>query len=175
MSSLDPIAAFVTARLAEEDADARAATAREPWLMTWTDDDLPAVIAETDAGPHIARQSPAATLARVEALRALVDNHGPTSPPRIRSGASPIRRAVVMALLFAWVGLVAFGVDQRACLAAAFLAFAVAFERDATAWVRRYVGAERWVRGGTDACPTLRSLAAIWRDHPDWREEWAVR
>ena len=26
----------------------------------------------------------------------------------------------------------------------------------------------------TQPCPTLRHLAAIWRDHADWREEWAL-
>lgn len=101
----DEWAAFVLARVAEEEADARAAmeAGRQGtdgrWHYSQTrgilggygDDlivsevydgfmvvaDRSAVPMDSRIGTHVARQDPAATLARVEALRALVALHQP--------------------------------------------------------------------------------------------------
>jgi hypothetical protein len=88
------ILAFIQARLTDEEADALAAT-QEPWSLPWPGKpfinigDLGgAVVGQgpwntgklaADAGDvaHMVRQNPAATLARVAALRALVAPHKP--------------------------------------------------------------------------------------------------
>ncbi len=84
MTDVDAISAFIRARLDEEEADARAC-----WGKRWDFRDDVETVFETSQsepvvylhipqdGPHIARQDPVATLARVEALRALVTLHRP--------------------------------------------------------------------------------------------------
>lgn len=106
MTDLDALAAFVLARIAEEEAAARAAYrpgGDGPWIVdvspsgrasVWqrrpareVGSSLPpeshlapvvATLADNARAvcEHIARQSPAVTLARVQALRSLVELHG---------------------------------------------------------------------------------------------------
>jgi hypothetical protein len=81
VTAVDELLAFVTARLSEEERDAREAGAEEVWqedgatvirghptyqVVDWVYD---------DRARHIARQDPRATIARVAALRALVAPH----------------------------------------------------------------------------------------------------
>jgi hypothetical protein len=84
MTDIDALTAFCRARLDEEERDARAATpgpwVAEPWrgalqVARKSDAATAAVVDDIDTpadAVHIARQDPAATLARVAALRALV-------------------------------------------------------------------------------------------------------
>lgn len=114
----DPLVAFVRARLDEEERDARA-TIGEPWLdVDWAEiDDEPVT--------HIRRQDPAATLARVEALRGLVEAHCP-------EGA----------------------------------------EYPSGPWCERCWGMQSDAHEGWP-CDVIKGVAAIWRDHPDYQQDWA--
>jgi hypothetical protein len=96
VTDLDVLAAFVLARIAEEEADARAATPAPWWVENTTSrrwtvmaaaDDAPELAQMVGGGNsvrrcgdadtrHIARQNPAVTLARGQALRSLVELHG---------------------------------------------------------------------------------------------------
>ena len=95
----DPIAAFILARVADEERDARAAT-DGPWHTKPDADEHLLVVGDgvgivvgrdgdsvTEDGDarHIARQDPPSTLSRCTALRPLVElcdtEHDPTGPP----------------------------------------------------------------------------------------------
>lgn len=144
------IAAFIEARLAEDEATARAATAG-PWLIDEGDekpdhsltikggpDQLPDVPGrETvvyspyiwdETRPdfaHIARHDPARVLAEIAAKRAVVKEHAPAD-------------SIVMIC--------------RTCS-----------RRDLSEWYGEYF-----------PCPTLRLLAAPYADHPNFRPEWRL-
>lgn len=146
MSGVDDLVAFVRARIAEERADAEAAT-DETWVAETDDDGEPVVtfhhatdyirhVAEPsyDADArHIARQDPAATLARCDALTALVDLH----KPEWFAGGPPH----------------GFGDDVCA------LCGTVTTTGDLD---------------GEWPCESLKLIAAIWRDHADYRPEWSA-
>lgn len=156
MMSAMEIAEFIAARLANEERDARAATAQHStggWsisgLEVW-DNSAAVRIADTGAwlppAEHIVRQDPAATLARVEALRALVGLHAPVDAT--------------------WVTLDA-GSDPFLCPVANI----------DTEWPHRFLDQPAGPMcltcdGGTPPCVTLRHVAAIWRDHEDYDERW---
>ena len=144
MSSNEGIAAFLAARLDEDEAAAKLA-AREGG--TWTQDDpvrYPGSISSLGGpvvydegapdeyqGTHIARHDPARVLREVAAKRAILSEHAhvAASTPSFRKGPEP------------------FG----------------CFTCD-------YVPGEGTYGGGW--CTTVRILAAIWSDHPDYEQEW---
>lgn len=129
------IGGFIGARLDDEEADALAATPG-PWHAEVIDGtgniygpdgngvayDREDGCARADDADHIARQNPAATLARVAALRAILDSHEMRTTPN--SGISYC---------------------SDCCDGVIF----------------------------PGPCATIRHVAAIWRDHPDYRTEWA--
>lgn len=141
------IGEFIVARLDEEEADARAATAG-PWRTGDHPSDAPVVYAdggvliydegghsEADAA-HIARQDPAATLTRVVALRALAGEHEPIKVGSYFNEATQRLEG-----------------DGQVC--------ELCSNRD-----REYGWEGQW------PCTQLRHVAAIWASHPDYRAEW---
>lgn len=150
MSDVDALTAFIRARLDEEERDAKAAqpgpwnAEASPHVVTedggtvaayvegWTVE--PTLIDEADAR-HIARQDPAATLARVAALRALVDLHEPTKCASYWHETKG--------------GFVDNGLICDICA-----------NHDREDGVT-----------GEWPCTTMRHIAAIWRDHPDFPAE----
>ncbi|WP_131802139.1 DUF6221 family protein [Parafrankia soli] len=147
------IAAFILARLAEEERDARAAC-QEPWSMPWPGEPFLAIgefagailtpeglgVVDPPEVQHMVRQQPAATLARVVALRGLMGLHRTTSGPGVPES----------------------GYNATVCDACG----------------PHEPGDDGWKLEGIDVwdpvmypCPTIRHVAAIWRDHEDYDEE----
>lgn len=131
---------FLLARIAEDEAAARAAEASA--VSPWTDERDEDVI---DAGgsslmdyadlrrgtpAHIARHDPARVLAECAALRAVVELHRPWA-----TGYPEITACFSCGPMF----------DEK---------------------FRAEAYGEGW------PCLTLRALAAVYADHPDYREEW---
>ena len=122
--------AFLTARLDEDEAAAKAA-----WGVEW---DWRYVAQPFGERPsiahtvHIARHDPARVLREVEAKRAILAEHGPANGGR----------------------------DSDRCRVCTAIAHTGVGHTDA----RRFRA----------PCPTLLILAAIYSDHPDYRQEWAL-
>jgi hypothetical protein len=146
----DDIIAFIEARLAEDEAAAKAATPG-PWRTPCGPDDDDAVIEGTDGHAvadshscpdhphrgasdalHIVRHNPARVLREVAAKRAILAEHGPANGGR----------------------------DADRCRVCTAIAHTGMGHADA----RRFRA----------PCPTLLFLAAVYSDHPDYRAEWAV-
>ena len=143
------LAAFLAARLDEDEAAAKAVEDRsEPWTGRWQPRERNAletyngwVLAVSvpiggDFAPgvveHIARHDPARVLREVEAGRAILAAHLPGEFDR-------------------------YGLTEILC-------------RTCVTGHEAYMdddGADPW------PCATVRRLAAVWSDHPDYREEWA--
>lgn len=146
------VADFLLARLAEDEAMARAATwppdggydsgLAPEWLLDDAGDlrdaNLVAITADDGggagglmfsvAGNHIARHDPARVLRQVEAMRRVVEEHRPT------------RRQVIDG-------------DGMETVESYFLC-----DSDMDMW----------------PCDTLRALAAIWSDHADYDPDWRI-
>lgn len=136
---------FLTARLAEDEAIARAVDDNSPpWTGEWIVRDARALgtrngwcLAYPHDGrefapgliEHIARHDPARALREVEAKRAVIELHG-------RAESHP-HGCVVCSLANESCGCVG-------------------------TW------AEGW------PCETIKRMAGVWHDHPDWRAEWAT-
>lgn len=143
VSDVDALTAFIRARLDDEEGDARSAEKAQG--HAWRFIALRAAVRgedggdlgtfKADVGAHIARQDPAATLARVAALRALVDLHEPTTCTSYWHETNG--------------GFVDNGLICDICA-----------NHDREDGVT-----------GEWPCATMRHLAAIWRDHPDFPTE----
>lgn len=126
---MSDLVAFLGARLAEDEAAAKAA-----WGVEW---DWRYVTRPFGERPsiahtvHMARHDPARALRDVEAKRAILAEHGPAN-----GGRNADRCRVCTAITHTGVG-----------------------HTDA----RRFRA----------PCPTLLFLAAVYSDHPDYRQEWA--
>ena len=131
---MDDLAAFITARLDEDEAMAHAAA--QAFAAEWRSADRGvfnggvrlADAAFARMAAHIARHDPARVLREAAAKRAIVAAHRPVLHHDEDAGS--------------------------ACCAAE-TAFDV------------YAKAEPW------PCPTIRAIAAVWSDHPDYRAQWA--
>jgi hypothetical protein len=146
------LADFLLARIAEDEAVARAAVAHTRWALG--DFDEPSVhgIAHAswentdgDAWPnmvHIARHDPARVLAECEAKRRIVGEHASTDEGEFYPGSS--------------VGSERIADDDEpfdlACVCCG------EYSEYAVPW----------------PCRTLRALAAVYAVHPEYREEWAL-
>jgi len=145
---MDGLIAFLNARLNEDEATAKTATAG-PWEFEGddpTDDEIYSVhdgivdlVGVTVAftrdrnvanGQHIALHDAARVLREVEAKRAIIAGHGPPNGGR----------------------------DADRCRVCTAIAYTGMGHADA----RRFRA----------PCPTLLFLAAVWSDHPDYRKEW---
>ncbi len=136
---------FLLAQLALDEAAANAGARRVG--MPWRADPQPGtpgglvtdelgLVGSTGgsyAADHIARHDPARTLREVEAMRAILAEHGPAN-----GGRDAGRCRVCTAITHTGMG-----------------------QTDA----RRFRA----------PCPTLLFLAAIYSDHPDYRQEWELR
>src|SRR6267154_1723565 len=141
---------FLTARLGEDEAAAKAAQLRfpGPWEQADnTDSPLPGAVTIYDArdesvgvirgsyaAAHIARHDPARVLREVEAKRSLIELHKPNGNPADE-----------------W-----YGHDVR-CEECGGIGGSPA------------IGERGFQRSWP--CRTLRTLAAVYRDHPDYRQE----
>jgi hypothetical protein len=136
--------AFLAARLAEDEAAAKAAQLRfpGPWDRAVTPDSpLPSAVSLYDsldesfgvirgsyAAAHIARHDPARVLREVEAKRAIMAAHPAAD-------------------------------DEGQLFCSTCVSDAELYDEE--------FGAGRW------PCVTVRALIAVYSDHPDYRQEWA--
>ena len=131
---MDDLTAFITARLDEDEAVAKAATIEHlgTWRPVWILASDAARIVDTDGmliggsqlrgeAEHIARHDPARVLREVTAKRAMVAQHS-RNPGTVF---------------------------------------------DACDWCSHEAADYPW------PCPTIRAIAAIWNDHPDYQPQWA--
>ncbi|MCX5201057.1 DUF6221 family protein [Streptomyces sp. NBC_00237] len=169
----DDLVEFLHARLAEDEAAARAASEPEEWVekrptwnvQYWADPDRAAVIADPDSSAypvvtsiageaedvaevfvrHIARHDPARVLAEVDAKRRMLDASPAECPTGCRTEHSFSGSCSLRSMGPAWEA-----------------------------------GGERWVRGDSETpmhAPhtsesTLRFLALPYAAHPDYRSDW---
>ena len=143
---MSDLAAFLSARLDEDEAAAKAAAsvAGPDWRFDLADsylksplgsfvaDTMNAPYGDEAIGPFLARHSPGRVLRDVEAKRAILAEHGPANGGR----------------------------DADRCRVCTAITHTGAGHTDA----RRFRA----------PCPTLLFLAAVYSDHPDYRQEWAV-
>ena len=133
---MSDLAAFLRARLDEDEATAKGTASSSPWTVSDVNDDGTSDVESADApdglwhgwvaghiaggdANHIARHDPARVLLEVAAKRAILGWH-------------PAERM-------------------------------------------RYIDASRCPQCElTWPCPTVRHLAAVYQDHPDYRQEWAL-
>jgi hypothetical protein len=139
------LVAFLNARLDEDEATAKACieAKREPWQEWEWEDQAPADIA------HYGRHGPARVLREVDAKRKILAGHQIHSEPETRTMQHIDRRWNTGTVehqetgrLSWWCGTC----DQ---------------DRD-----YGHIG------GPEEGCPTIRALAAVYSDHPDYLEEW---
>jgi hypothetical protein len=138
---MDDLTAFITARVDEDEAAAKTATAG-PWGATGEDilscSPHPAWAGACVAnaggadGDHIARHDPARVLREVAAKRAIVAEHKHYD----ESAGSTV---------------------------------SVHFGCELCHWHSEY-----GIPAGVNWCETLKQLAAVWSDHPDYKQEWAL-
>ena len=152
----DDMAAFISARLGEDEAAAMAAAKVEPedtetsrwyghahWVARYgtvvdaEDDDYAMITGSTDeVCAHIARHDPGRALREVAAMRAILALHPFEVVKRPVTPFNPYT-----------------GEPQPD-------------EYDATC------GICGWFDPGQGGCQTIRTLAAVWNDHPDYRAGW---
>ena len=120
------LAEFVLARVAEDEATARAVTGPEWSAATceWWG----------DLGDYVGRRDPARVLAECEAKRAIVAEH-----PN----------------------------DSGSCAVCSD-------DDDGACGDPECCSTGPWIAWKDWPCPTLRALAAVYADHPDYRHEWKV-
>lgn len=149
---MSDLAAFVSARLADDEAAAKAACGGDARRATWRPQDHPSdtamvwdahdgVVVYNEGAPddaeaaHIALHDPARVLREVEAKRAILALHGVTiDRERVRDDSGQtVEEVAVLCRLCGWVAA---------------------------------------VEGA--GCSTVQLLAAAWSGHPDYQQEWAV-
>jgi hypothetical protein len=139
---VDDLAAFLAARLDEDEAAAKAAKAPSPWKAAeheadnWIVTDAagePLIYDEgtpsLEEAAHIARHDPARVLREVEAKRTILAEHDPCYPTYYPTPSGQPTCGVCHSGGFDW-------------------------------------DPERW------PCATVRALAVVYGDHPDYRPEW---